>query len=179
MLKSIIFATYVLTVVSAGHNGAAPSYSAPASFYAAPAYEQKSLYSPQRNISPARRNSAQTPVHKNRPIMLAGKDVEQNEETNDNPVSLEQNELKKKIVEYKYFGLIGDLLNAILDTKDNGMRVHSDVGSAESMEGTKMSISLSEPFVRCSCNCDWTNNSGSCRDSSNDGTCCWWRCCRD
>ena len=28
------------------------------------------------------------------------------------------------------------------------------------------------------CNCDWVNQRGTCADSSNDGTPCWFTCCR-
>merc|ERR1712127_866241 len=132
MLKSIIFATCVLTVVSAGlyeaapsygassdgaaksSYGAASSYSAPASFYSVPAYEQKPHYNPQRNNSPARRNSAQTPeaddLKKEMVKNLFGilDDLLRKEEQ---PVSLEQNELKKEMVKYKnLFGIFDDLL---------------------------------------------------------------------
>merc|ERR1712127_122834 len=155
MLKSIIFATCVLTVVSAGlyeaapsygassygaaksSYGAASSYSAPASFYSVPAYEQKPHYNPQRNNSPARRNSAQTPEaddlkkemvknlfeilddllrEEEQPVSIKNlleiggilDDLLRKEEQ---PVSLEQNELKKEMVKYKnLFGIFDDLL---------------------------------------------------------------------
>merc|ERR1712127_550236 len=144
MLKSIIFATCVLTVVSAGlyeaapsygassdgaaksSYGAASSYSAPASFYSVPAYEQKPHYNPQRNNSPARRNSAQTPVHKNRPKMLAHKELEQNDETKEFPVSLEQNELKKDMVKYKFLEEIGGILDDLLRKEEQPVSLEAD-----------------------------------------------------
>merc|ERR1712127_1099803 len=74
-----------------------------------PAYEQKPHYNPQRNNSPARRNSAQTPVYKNRPKMSAHKDVVQNDETKQFLVSLEADDLKKEMVK-NLFDILDDLL---------------------------------------------------------------------